>query len=406
MDPLFLAIYLLVTIPLVFYIIKEYNYKIYLDSIDLPYETFQSESITTSDFHIPPNRILLKHPQTLENKVVPLGFSWTTLFFGPLTALDRGDFKWFFLMILYTVFTRVSWLIFPFIYNKLYIKDLIKKGYKPVDRKTIDLLISKGVLIHQEKKYNKTKITQNSQIIKHDNINSSYFYNPFWYENHFLYKDKLDHLLHNFSNRNYIEYGEFVFFLVVFFFFFTEEPLSLFNPYLSKLNFSRVKDFLQNVKKYISENYSFQEIFLMEKEIIGYLLYLIDICINNKKHPDALRIGLLDLFSFELEKIGYLEKISLTKFDFNDFLEARIESYYEFSQNDKKSFTFYVLKNIFLNKPYGSYLSLSDLDLCFNTYSKTFLHLYEVFTNTIYKHDSFSKVYNINKDEFLKFFID
>ncbi len=34
-----------------------------------------------------------------ERKESYVGFSWTTFFFGPFVPLFRGDFKWFFIML-------------------------------------------------------------------------------------------------------------------------------------------------------------------------------------------------------------------------------------------------------------------------------------------------------------------
>ena len=59
-------------------------------------------------------------------KQCPTGFSWTTFLFGLFTPLFRGDFKWFFIMTILTCCT--AWLgtfILAFIYNKIYIKDLL-----------------------------------------------------------------------------------------------------------------------------------------------------------------------------------------------------------------------------------------------------------------------------------------
>jgi len=76
-------------------------------------------------------KIVFKHPLTNEVKEAPVGFSWTTLFFGIFVSLIRGDFKWALIMFL-AAFPSLglSWLVFPFIYNKLYIKDIVKKGFK------------------------------------------------------------------------------------------------------------------------------------------------------------------------------------------------------------------------------------------------------------------------------------
>lgn len=64
-------------------------------------------------------------------RIAPVGFSWTTLFFCFLPAFFRWDLWWASVMLICLPLTGgLSWLVFPFIYNKLYIKDLIKKGYK------------------------------------------------------------------------------------------------------------------------------------------------------------------------------------------------------------------------------------------------------------------------------------
>ena len=66
-------------------------------------------------------------------KTVKVGFSWTMLFFGIFVPLVRGDWKWGLISIVLAPITfGISWLVFPFIYNKLYINDLKDKGYKVV----------------------------------------------------------------------------------------------------------------------------------------------------------------------------------------------------------------------------------------------------------------------------------
>lgn len=66
-------------------------------------------------------------------KTVKVGFSWTMLFFGIFVPLVRGDWKWGLISIVLASITfGISWLVFPFIYNKLYINDLKNKGYKVV----------------------------------------------------------------------------------------------------------------------------------------------------------------------------------------------------------------------------------------------------------------------------------
>lgn len=65
-----------------------------------------------------------------ELRTVKAGFSWTTLFFGCFVPLVRGDFKWALIMFLCSLVTcGISLLVFPFIYNKIYIRELQSKGF-------------------------------------------------------------------------------------------------------------------------------------------------------------------------------------------------------------------------------------------------------------------------------------
>lgn len=91
--------------------------------------------------------IMLKHDKGMTKKT-KVGFSWTTLFFGFFTALFRNDRKWAIIMFLLAMFSfGLSWLVFPFIYNKIYIKRLLKKGYYPADDETKSILTTKKILV-------------------------------------------------------------------------------------------------------------------------------------------------------------------------------------------------------------------------------------------------------------------
>jgi len=75
--------------------------------------------------------ITFENPHTGEIKQAPVGFSWTVLFFGFFPPLFRGDWKWAVIMFILAMITfGLSGLVFMFIYNKLYIKDLIGSGFK------------------------------------------------------------------------------------------------------------------------------------------------------------------------------------------------------------------------------------------------------------------------------------
>ena len=76
-------------------------------------------------------KLTMEHPNTGIIKTAPVGFSWTTFFFSCFPALFRGDMKWFFIQCLCAVITSgLSGLVFMFIYNKIYIKKLLEKGFK------------------------------------------------------------------------------------------------------------------------------------------------------------------------------------------------------------------------------------------------------------------------------------
>lgn len=89
------------------------------------------------------------------SKEVKIGFSWTTFFFGFIPALIRGDLKWAAIMFITAVIAGAvtvgfgAWIpgiIFSFVYNKINIKDLLEKGYRPADEQTQSQLKSIGII--------------------------------------------------------------------------------------------------------------------------------------------------------------------------------------------------------------------------------------------------------------------
>ncbi|MEO8244583.1 MAG: hypothetical protein ABI832_20000 [bacterium] len=76
-------------------------------------------------------KIYFEHPQSGRIKEAPVGFSWTSLFFGFFPALLRGDWLMAVVMFMLGPITfGISGFVFAFIYNKIYIKHLIGEGFK------------------------------------------------------------------------------------------------------------------------------------------------------------------------------------------------------------------------------------------------------------------------------------
>ncbi|MGN7300392.1 DUF2628 domain-containing protein [Ferdinandcohnia sp. SAFN-114] len=99
-------------------------------------------------------KITLKNQGGL-TKTPKLGFSWTTFFFGFIPALIRGDLKWAIIMFILAAVAGTftlgfgAWIpgiIFSFVYNKIYIKDLIEKGYQPANEETRNALAQNGII--------------------------------------------------------------------------------------------------------------------------------------------------------------------------------------------------------------------------------------------------------------------
>lgn len=75
--------------------------------------------------------IALNHPKTKDVKLVPNGFSWTVLLFGPFVPLLRGDILWVFIILICALVTMgISSILFAFLYNNIYKNSLMNKGYK------------------------------------------------------------------------------------------------------------------------------------------------------------------------------------------------------------------------------------------------------------------------------------
>lgn len=67
----------------------------------------------------------------VEVKTAPVGYSWTTLFFGGWPGIFRQDWLWGILLIIACMFTwGLAGIVCSFFYNKVYINGLIKRGFK------------------------------------------------------------------------------------------------------------------------------------------------------------------------------------------------------------------------------------------------------------------------------------
>lgn len=92
-------------------------------------------------------------------KEAKVGFSWTTLCFGLFVPLLRGDLKNSAIMGIVGLLTcGISWLVFPFFYNKTYINSLLMQGFTGASEQDIQILVSKGFIAPQVKEEAKEEV--------------------------------------------------------------------------------------------------------------------------------------------------------------------------------------------------------------------------------------------------------
>ncbi len=79
-------------------------------------------------------------------KECPLGFSWTTLLFGFFVPLMRGWWLGMAIALIAPIPTFfLSWFVFPFFANKMYVEHLLKQGYKPYSEQDAQILSLHGI---------------------------------------------------------------------------------------------------------------------------------------------------------------------------------------------------------------------------------------------------------------------
>jgi hypothetical protein len=67
----------------------------------------------------------------IEVKTAPVGYSWTMFFFGCFPPFFRQDWMWGICLLIAGIFTwGLAGFVASFFYNKVYIKNLINKGFK------------------------------------------------------------------------------------------------------------------------------------------------------------------------------------------------------------------------------------------------------------------------------------
>lgn len=77
--------------------------------------------------------IIFKNNRTNQVREAGVGLSWTALLFGPFVAICRKSVKWSLMMSIAAFFTCcLSNIFFFVIFNKLYIRELMREGYVPI----------------------------------------------------------------------------------------------------------------------------------------------------------------------------------------------------------------------------------------------------------------------------------
>ena len=77
------------------------------------------------------NRATLYHKGTERTREAPVGFSWTTLFFGPFRHAVSMDWKWFLGSLLLALCTvGLTNPVLRFMINRLHLRDLVRDGYR------------------------------------------------------------------------------------------------------------------------------------------------------------------------------------------------------------------------------------------------------------------------------------
>ena len=85
------------------------------------------------------SKITFTHPTFNTVKIAPVGYDWLILLIGPISPFLRSDFKWAAVVLISTFVVGaiipvfgvwISWGVFGAVYNKMYIKELLEKGYQ------------------------------------------------------------------------------------------------------------------------------------------------------------------------------------------------------------------------------------------------------------------------------------
>ena len=83
------------------------------------------------------------------------GFSWTTFFFGLIVPLVRGDLKWAAILFVLCLVIGIPTFgigglivntVFAFFYNKIFIRNLMTRGFIPADETSTNWCIANGLL--------------------------------------------------------------------------------------------------------------------------------------------------------------------------------------------------------------------------------------------------------------------